>query len=228
MNKTTRILSVIFLCSFSSLAYQITLTRIFSVSLWYHFTFMIISIAMLGIGASGTVMSLYPKLRNLSNISIYSMLLGIGISLSYLLSNQIPFDPVRLSWSRIELIYICLYYITLSIPFFFTGLIIATAFSCISEKSGLLYGADLIGAGIGSIGILYFMTITGSERAVFILSSIVLSASFIISKKRLRVVSLILILLNLSLLYYQPAFINLRLSPYKELQVALRYPMRNI
>src|SRR4030042_3004324 len=124
-----RIFFVIFLCSFSSLAYEIALTRIFSISLWYHFVFIIISIAMLGIGASGTVLSLYPKLRNISNIGIYSLLLGSGISLSYLLSNQIPFDPVKLSWSKMQLLYIGIYYITLSIPFFFTGFIFAATFS---------------------------------------------------------------------------------------------------
>jgi len=224
MLKDSKTFFVIFLCSFSSLAYEITLTRIFSVSLWYHFAFMIISIAMLGIGASGTVLSLYPKLRNLSRIAIYSLLLGIGISMSYILSNQIPFDPMRLSWERLQLFYISLYYITLSIPFFFTGLIIVTAFSAIGEKAGIIYGADLLGAGIGSIGILYLMTITGPDKAVFILSSIVLIASLIISGKRLKAVSLVLILLNFSLLLFQPAFMNLRMSPYKGLQVALRYP----
>lgn len=224
MLKDSKIFFVIFLCSLSSLAYEITLMRIFSVSLWYHFAFMIISIAMLGIGASGTVLSLYPKLRNLSHIGIYSLLLGIGISMSYILSNQIPFDPMRLSWERMQLFYISLYYITLSIPFFFTGLIIATAFSTIGEKSGIIYGADLLGAGTGSIGILYLMSTTGPDKAVFILSSIVLIASLIISGKRLKAVPLILILLNFSILLFQPAFMNLRMSPYKGLQVALRYP----
>src|SRR4030042_6700779 len=56
MIKYPKIFFVIFLCSSSSLAYEITLTRVFSISLWYHFAFMIISIAMLGIGASGTVL----------------------------------------------------------------------------------------------------------------------------------------------------------------------------
>ncbi len=224
MNKDPKIFFVIFLCSLSSLAYEITLMRIFSVSLWYHFAFMIISIAMLGIGASGTALSLYPKLRNLSSIGIYSLLLGIGISMSYILSNLIPFDPMRLSWEKIQLLYISLYYVTLSIPFFFTGLIIATAFSTIGDKSGIIYGADLLGAGIGSIGILSLMTITGPDKAVFILSSIVLIASFIISGRRLKVVPLVLISLIFSILLFQPAFINPRMSPYKGLQAALKYP----
>ncbi len=224
MSITPRIFLVIFLCSLSSLAYEITLTRIFSVSLWYHFAFMVISIAMLGIGASGTVLTLYPRLKNLSYIGLYSLLLGIGISMSYILSNLIPFDPVRLSWEKMQLFYISLYYITLSLPFFFTGLIIATAFSSMGEKSSIVYGADLLGAGTGSIIILYAMTITGPERAVFILSSIALIASFMVSNKWLKAVSLICIFLNLTLLLHLPSFVSLRMSPYKGLQVALKYP----
>lgn len=179
---------------------------------------------MLGIGASGTVLSLYPRLRNLSNIPIYSLLLGIWISLSYILSNHIPFDPVKLSWSRIQLLYISLYYVALSIPFFFSGLIIATAFSCISEKSGLLYGADLLGAGAGSMGILYLLTLMGPDKAVFIISSIALSASFIISKKWLKTVPFLLIAANLSVFIFRPLVVDLKMSLYKGLQVALRYP----
>ena len=224
MSITPRIFLVIFLCSLSSLAYEITLTRIFSVSLWYHFAFMVISIAMLGIGASGTVLTLYPRLKNLSYIGLYSLLLGIGISMSYILSNLIPFDPVRLSWEKMQLFYISLYYITLSLPFFFTGLIIVTAFSSRGEKSSIVYGADLLGAGTGSIIILYAMTITGPERAVFILSSIALIASFMVSNKWLKAVSLICIFLNLTLLLHLPSFVSLRMSPYKGLQVALKYP----
>jgi hypothetical protein len=224
MVRDPKIFLVIFLCSFSSLAYEIALIRIFSVSLWYHFAFMVISIAMLGIGVSGTVLSIYQKFRNISNIRLYSLFLGIGISMSYLISNQIPFDPMKLSWDKIQLLYIGIYYITLSIPFFFTGLIIATAFSCMSEKTGLVYGSDLLGAGIGSLGILYLMTIMTPDRAVFILSSIALTGSFVISRKRLKVISLSFILVNLSILLFQPSFTNIRMSPYKGLQLALRYP----
>ena len=224
MIKYPKIFFVIFLCSSSSLAYEITLTRVFSISLWYHFAFMIISIAMLGIGASGTVLSLYPKLRNLSNIGTYTLLLGVSISLSYVSSNQILFDPVRLSWDRMQLLYIGFYYVILSIPFFFTGLIIATAFSYISERAGLLYGADLLGAGTGSMGVLYLMTISGPEKAVLIISLISLSAAFIAGGRKIKPISLLLILLTLALLIIHPSFINLRMSPYKGLQMALRYP----
>ena len=57
MAKKHAILPAIFVASLSSLSFEIVLTRIFAISLWYHFAFMVISIAMLGIGASGTLLS---------------------------------------------------------------------------------------------------------------------------------------------------------------------------
>ncbi|MBI5047665.1 MAG: hypothetical protein HZB54_01755 [Deltaproteobacteria bacterium] len=219
----SRILTAIFLFSFSALSYEIILTRIFSISLWYHFAFMVISIAMLGIGASGTVLSLYPKIKDPSKIGSYGLFLGAGISLSYILSNQIPFDPVRLQWDRMQLFYICLYYIVLSIPFFFFGLSIATAFSFISEKSGLLYGSDLLGAGTGSIAALFLMSIISPEKAIFFVSAIALTGAFIVGCGKAKIISLFLIMTAVSFLII-PGFSETRMSPYKGLQVALKYP----
>ncbi|MBS1114063.1 MAG: hypothetical protein H6Q92_1826, partial [Nitrospirae bacterium] len=222
--KDRVIVPLIFFCSFSSLAYEILLIRIFSISLWYHFAFMIISIAMLGIGASGTILALYPKLRNLANLGHYTLLLGAAICLSYLMANQISFDPVRLAWSRLEILKIGLYYITLSIPFFFAGLTVAAVFSSLSEKSGLIYGADLLGAGAGSTGILVFLSITSPESGVFILSSIVLTLTCMTGKLKLKLAAFAFITLNLLFLLYHPDFIRPKMSPYKELRMALRYP----
>ncbi|MBI4691214.1 MAG: hypothetical protein HY754_13265, partial [Nitrospirae bacterium] len=219
-----KIFIAIFLSSFSALAFEITLTRIFSVSLWYHFAFMVISIAMLGIGVSGTLLTVYPKLKNLSNIGIYGLLLGVSISLCYIASNRIPFDPVRLSWDRMQLFYISLYYIALSMPFFFAGLIVGTAFSNMSERSGIIYGSDLSGAGLGSITILFLMYILPLEMIVFVLSSIALMGSFVVGGKRIKTMSSILIVINIFILVKGPDIIGLRMSPYKGLQIALQFP----
>jgi hypothetical protein len=50
----------VFLLSMASLAFEITLTRVFSVAQWYHFAFMTVSIALLGFGASGSFLALFP------------------------------------------------------------------------------------------------------------------------------------------------------------------------
>ena len=224
MMSYANIVLVIFLCSASSLAYEITLTRIFSIALWYHFAFMIISIAMLGIGASGTALFLFPKLRRVTHIHAYAFFLGTTILLSYLTANLIPFDPVQLSWSKTQIVYILMYYVALSIPFFFAGLIIASALSSVSERSALLYGSDLLGAGTGALSVLLLMTVASPEKVVLIVSSMALSAALIAGGKRLRIVSIVFLISNLFLFVLSPSWLGIRMSPYKGLQAAMAFP----
>ncbi len=225
-----RIMAGIFLFSFSSLAYEILLTRVFSISLWYHFAFMVISIAMLGIGAGGTALSLYERLKVPSQyesvsmrMGLYGLLIGGSIMLSHIISNRIPFDPVRLSWDRVQLLYICLYYLVLSAPFFFFGLSISTAFSCLSGSSGLLYGSDLLGAGAGSLIVLYLMSIMAPEYAIVLISAVALTGALISGGKKTKIACSVLVLFNVCLLF-MPALISPRMSAYKGLQLAMQYP----
>jgi hypothetical protein len=85
-----KVFLVIFLSSFSTLAYEIVLTRVFSISLWYHFAFMVVSIAMLGLGASGTILALFPRLRHPTHLGSYGLVLGVSISASTIVANRIP------------------------------------------------------------------------------------------------------------------------------------------
>jgi hypothetical protein len=73
----TKIVLVIFLCSASSLAYEITLTRIFSIALWYHFAFMIID-HMWASETSGTAL-FYSKAQKCPHVYAYAFYLGMTI-----------------------------------------------------------------------------------------------------------------------------------------------------
>lgn len=216
-------LTILF-CSLAGLAFEVTLTRIFSISLWYHFAFMIISIAMLGLAASGVALAIFPQLKRVEFICFYSLLLGISIPLSYIIANLIPFDPVQLAWDRAQLLSIALLYLVLATPFFCNGLVVATGFSLQSARSGLLYGADLLGAGLGSLGILLLLSLLAPERVIFLLSLPPLLAVCLYGGRPLRWAALICVSLSLLVIVRQPEFSGLRISPYKGLPSALRFP----
>jgi hypothetical protein len=211
----------IFLCSLSSIAFEIALTRIFSISLWYHFAFMVVSMVMLGMGLSGTVLSLAPGLKSRGNLGLYALLLALSMPAGYLLSNLVPFDPVRLSWDRTQIFLIGAYYIILGVPFFFFGLIMSCSFALFREKSGLLYGADLLGAGAGSVAVILLMGALGPERTVFVISLAAASGAFLMGRRR---AGLGIGVAVLAVLIINPGFIGIRMSPYKGLQLALKYP----
>jgi hypothetical protein len=211
------------LISLSTLAFEIALLRVFSVSLWYHFGFMIISIAMLGIGTSGTMLYLFAGLNNIRLIPLYCMLTGLSILLSYMITNLIPFDPARAPWDRIQVLYILGYYVFLSLPFLITGLAVSTALSCLRQQAGLLYGADLLGAATGAVLALLLGYIS-PEKTILLLSLPALGSVLFFNNGRLILLSLLSIVAVIGLLYSTPSALKPRVSPYKSLALALKYP----
>ena len=224
MQTDRKIPLAILLCSSASLAYEVALTRIFSITLWYHYAFMIISIAMLGFAASGTALALYPRLGKAENLGWYALVLGIALPASHLLANSVPFDPVRLEWEKGQFLYLGLYYLILAVPFFSAGMVVATAFAVQSGRSGLLYGADLVGAGFGSLGVLALLATVSPERGVFVIAVIPLIASLGMGGRVVRSCALFLVVADLLMFLHLPGSAALRISPYKGLPAALRYP----
>jgi len=218
------ILTLIFSASLASLSFEISLLRIFSISLWYHFAFMVISIAMLGIAASGTALAVFPGLKDIRKLPLYGLMLSASIPLSYLLANAVPFDPARLSWDRLQLLAIGLYYIILCIPFFCFGLIVSLAYSAISQKANAIYASDLLGAGAGALAMVWLLSLAGPETSVFIVSMLPALALLARINWKTRTASLLLIAVNLTVLFMHPQFIQPRISPYKPFSLALQFP----
>ncbi len=215
---------LIFYASFACLSYEIALMRVFSISLWYHFAFMVIRIAMLGIGASGTVLSLFPDLRDLRRVSLYVFLLAIGIPLSYLLANAVPFDPARLSWDRVQIFAVGLYYIILCVPFFCFGMIVSAAYTSLPRHASALYAADLMGAGSGALAMVWLLSLGGPELSVFIISTLLFTGLLYEKDRKIEVLSLLGIVVNLAVLLTRPAFIQPSISPYKPFAIAMQSP----
>ncbi len=224
MGDRAKIYTAVFFAAAAGLAFEVSLTRIFSISLWYHFAFMVISIAMLGLSASGTAISLFPRLKNISRLGSYCFFLGLSLSAGYLLINRFPFDPVKLQWSNWQILYIGAYYVVLMFPFFFVGLIIAGAFASASRMAPRIYAADLLGAGFGSVAILFLISLKGPEYPVFLLSIVLWVLSFLMGGRAVKIAAALMIPLLLLTLLLLPGYIRMHISPYKEMPLALRYP----
>ncbi|MEE8167702.1 MAG: hypothetical protein V3T58_02375 [Candidatus Hydrothermarchaeales archaeon] len=233
MNHARRHLPIylgVFTISTAALILEISLIRLFSVSQWYHFAFMVVSIALFGIGASGTFLAVFPSIlkRDINEtLAVSSGLFSVSVILTFIVTNQIPFDPFRLSWDRMQLLYILLYYLLLAIPFFFSGLCIGSVLSKMPEKVNRLYFADLIGAGIGALLVLALFAPFSGSGVIIISALLGAFSSFLftlnISRKSIYG-SVIWTLVLAVLLYSPPGFLQINISPYKSLSVALRYP----
>ena len=222
----------IFLTSAATLTLEISLTRLLSVAQWYHFAFMVVSMALLGYGASGSFLSSFPWLLNREapqTLVLVSWFFSFSALFAYVISNFIPFDIARISWDRWQIFYVFLYYLIFSIPFFFSGLAISSALARWSSLAGKFYFFDLTGAALGCLLVLGLFGIFGGPGTLLFSCLLGGLASLAFGWKRktnpfFSLFQWAWIGLLLFFLLGEPSFLNLRLSPYKGLSTALLFP----
>jgi len=224
MKINSSIYFAVFFSALASLGYEVLLVRIFSIALWYHFAFMVVSIAMLGLAVSGTVLAVF-RARHPGSLEFRpTWLTGLSAAMifCYLLAVRIPFDPVRLSWDKTQILLITLYYLMLAIPFFVTGMIIVSLFSSMGSDAGKLYAADLTGAALGSVIVIVLQTLLSPGRCVFVFALLPLCGCLLIGSTRVRLLSAAMTGTIALLIVLNPYWINIPLSPYKELPAMLQ------
>ena len=149
-----RLAIAIALVSAAALAYQLLLMRWLAIAHWHPFAVVIISLALLGHGVSGTVLSLMRE-RALRRFEAAFASCALAFALSaaacLLLVRAIPFNGLELAWDLHQLGWLSALYLCLAVPFFFAATCFGLAFSRHGEAIPLLYGADLAGAGSGAL-----------------------------------------------------------------------------
>jgi len=142
----------VFLVALANVMYELLLTRIFSVTMWYHFAFMAISMAMLGMSAGALAVFLFPayfpKEKTRQQLSWTALLfafsivagLALHLNVSTALGESLP-DPMSFLAS----------FGIVSVPFVVGGMCITLALTRFSAQVGAVYAADLLGAALGCV-----------------------------------------------------------------------------
>lgn len=237
--RTRSVWLSLFLLSAATLTFEINLTRLFSVAQFYHFAFMIVSIALLGFGASGTALAIFPALQNSQPIQRLSQLTfgtGISILIAFLLTNWLPFDSFSIAWDSRQVWILILHYVALAAPFFFSGMALGFLLSAFPQSAGMTYAVNLFGSATGCLLALIVPSALGGEGTVILSMALAFMASLISALRLQRIwrpvvfAASVLFLLSLFDLGLRVArrssfsFLELRISPYKSLSYALQYP----
>lgn len=154
-----RIASMFFV-SICILAFEIEVMRSFSVASWSNFGSMVISIALLGFGFAGTLLTFLGKTirRNPDGWLVGSAFaLGPSMAVSHTIAQQIPFNPVLIAADPAQLWWIGAYYIVYSLPFFVAGISIGASFTVLSSRMHRLYFWNMLGSGLGGLIVLALM-----------------------------------------------------------------------
>ena len=148
----------IFLVTLSGLMFEIGLTRIFSATIWYHFAFVAISVALLGWGLGGFCLHLVRRRTSFSRerAALLVFLYGLSIPLALWLIVRVPFHTDRLAF----------YFVVSLAPFLLAGTALSMLFALGREQAGRLYFADLLGASTGALLVTFLLSWLGGESAV--------------------------------------------------------------
>lgn len=213
------------------IGYEILLTRLFSIIQWHHFAYMIISLALLGFGASGTFLSLgrhwiLPRWKPIFQVN--GALFAISILGSFAVAQRIPFNALEIAWDVKQIFYLFGLSLLLTVPFFCAANCIGIALSQFREQIHRIYRFDLMGAGLGALGIialLFFFTPSKSLQLISACAFLSLALLQLEESQRSWKRFVIWCSCGLAIMFLWPgSWIKPQLSEYKGLSYALRVP----
>lgn len=193
----------VFFVSMAVLSLQVILTRIFSFSIWYHFAYLTINMALLGFGSSGALLASFPKITDkgghrllviVSLISAALMLVVVFTFARYPLQPQtILTRPLHFSLSLL------LYYGGVTLPFFFAGMAIALSLTLYAEQVSYFYFWDLSGAALGALISLLLINWLGAPGGVMVCALFMLVAAGFFAAQTSRRLTALLLMVSLGL-----------------------------
>src|SRR5712671_1312158 len=174
------LLAGIGLSSFAALLLELALTRLFSVVLFYHFAFLAISIALLGLGAGGVFAYLLKRWIGRFDTRTLAMWLCMVNSVTVLLVLEIVLHvPVALEVSWKNFMRLTVLYLAAAVPFFLTGVIFSVTFARETRRISRLYGADLGGGALACLAVVPLLNWIGGPNTILAAAAMMAAAGVV-------------------------------------------------
>lgn len=177
-------LIAIFVLCFAGLLLEVAYTRVISYKLWYYYTYLVIGLALLGIGSGSTIVVLSSRVRSASTGAIlrWASLIGaLSIVAGYLVIASIPIDTLALwdygsgasfrNFGALGVICLVLFAIFIAL-----GVMISTLLARAGDDISRIYFSDLLGAGL-ACAVVVFLISWASPPAVIMLVALLLAAT---------------------------------------------------
>src|SRR5215813_15319615 len=170
------------LTTLATLVLELALTRLFSATMYYHFAFMAISLALFGSGASGVFIYIVQKrlkeVKTGRSLGIFSMLFSASVLFALYIVFQFPLtlENGNENYYRLAVIYGAA-----SLPFFFAGCAVTLAITRLASEISRLYLFDLAGAALGCLLMIPVLNAAGAVNTVLIIAITGAAAAFMFS-----------------------------------------------
>jgi spermidine synthase len=232
-----RLLFALLLISAATLAYELALMRAFSLTLWHHFAYMVISIALLGFGASGTFLSLWWRSDRQETparsrrdperaFALLAALFALSLPVCFAVAQRIPFNPLLVLWDVRQVLVLSAFYLVFFVPFFLAATAVGLLLLERAREAPRVYFFNLLGSGLGSLLLVVFLYLVRTERTVLLVYALAATAALLaLPALRPRARVLVLLLLVGAFYFFQLTdALQIRFSEYKSLSLNLNLP----
>jgi spermidine synthase len=205
----------------ATLAFEILLVRVFAIEHFHHIAYMAIGVAMLGIGASGTLVAVAGGVGASSAerwFPVATLLTALSLVVTPLLVDRMSLDLTQLAWNAKQWVRLGIVYLLLALPFAAGALVMLLALTLERERPGWIYGASFVGSGVGSLLALGALWVMPASRAL-VIPAVVAAVAATLMRPVVGGVALVLA----GLIALWPPW-RIDVSPYKGLPQVEAYP----
>jgi hypothetical protein len=172
--------------SFAALLLELALTRLYSVVLFYHFAFLAISAALLGLGAGGVFAHLFrARLARWEPGRLASLLCALNAVATVAMLQVVLHSQVSVYLGPTNALNLARLYFASAVPFFVTGVLFSYVFARSATAITRLYAADLAGGAIACVALVPALNLLGAPNAVLAAAFAMAVASLLWDRSRL-------------------------------------------
>lgn len=225
-----RILVALGFLSAAIIAFQLTLMQVLSIAQWYHFAYMVISVALLGFGAAGTLLSISKDwfLQRIEK-SLAILMAGCGITMAMVIGisqmSIFRFDTYLLFADSSHIFRLLFTYLLIFLPFFLGALAIGLIFIKYVESIGKIYFVNMVGSGLGGIAALVLLWFFEPNELPAIIAVLAVVASIIVIPRFRSFFWNGLVLFSIIILYISLVYTpKIEPSQFKSISKSLNLP----
>ena len=177
-----RVSAGLVLVSAASLLFEIALTRVYAIAQGHHFAFVAIAMALLGIGAAGTLTAASRRLAEASPrtaISWAGALFALTAVGAYVTADRIPLDTYRIGADASQLVWLALFFIVAAVPFTCAGVAVVAVLRRSPARAGVTYGASLVGSAAGAALAVPLLALVGSAATILLAAALGVAAPIV-------------------------------------------------
>jgi hypothetical protein len=182
------------LLSMTILSTEMFWTRIFSAEFFYTFAFLILSLAVLGLGLGALFLKLFPRINKPGMLPVWLSITGLAILVSVPIVFKLNLDFTKLISEPTNIYKLVSAILLLGSGYFFGGIAIAHLFKSNTDEIPRLYMSDFLGASVGVVAFIIVMNVFGADVTLIYCALPVLLASFLMADRWLKLLPTVLLI----------------------------------